>query len=542
VKPSTELTVIVTDADGNTKTLDSHAPDPTDRPQGIQFGTQLAAGFAAGGFTLSQPIDRDRTDTHTLDDVRFVGANGDTAYEGFVTELPRSMDDTHTLSVTTAGWIAHASDRTFTGIYVDRDLSAFGEPSIARRGVWLGLGYSIDGATNAVTPDAAGVQGISSTRQGVLNNAVGEFLYDAGPGSKWSRLYIGTQTLINLVSSDANLAISAAGWTNDNAGGNIGSGEQKTVTTIDFTLSAARRFMRLTWQYNSTAGGVAGKDYGVRWRNVAVYGDHGLPLLGTAPWGVSASDVIKHLAGLYAPMLDTSGVQDTTYPISHLVFREQTRPYDAWLRVNNYHLWLLAVWENKTLHFGPADLTDWDWEVRHDEVGTTVGLQGDSVESLRNGIIVQYTNAATGRVEQLHPDDYAELRDDSVENPANRHGRTMYGDPFVIPWPTTAADALELGRVKLAEDGQPKAPGAFTVTGHIRDRAGVWQPCWRVRAGDRVRLTSSASLSDRPRLIHETQYSHDGRTVTISVDSTLRYLEGFIDRTLTALAAANLGG
>jgi hypothetical protein len=540
VKPSTELTVVVTDADGNTKTLDSHAPDPTDRPQGIQFGTQLAAGFGAGGFTLTQPIDRDRTDLHMLDDVRIVGNNGDTAYEGFVTELPRSMDDTHTLSVTTAGWIAHASDEPFTGIYIDRDLSQWGEPSIARRGVWLGLSYNIDGATNAVAPDETGTQGLSSTRQGVLNNAVGEFLYDAGPGNGILRLYIGTQTLVNLTSGDAALAISAAGWNTDNGGGIVSSGEQKTNTTIDFTLSAARRYMRLTWQYNSTAGGTAGKDYGVRWRNVAVIGDHGLPLLGTAPYGVSASDVIKHIAGLYCPLLDTSGVQTATYPISHLVFREQTRPYDAWLRVNTYHLWNLAVWENRVLHYQPLDVSDWDWEVRHDEVGQQIGLQGDSIENLRNGIIVQYTNATTGHVEQLHPDDYAELRDDSVENPANQHGRTLYGDPFVIPFPTTAADALELGRIKLAEDGQPKAPGSFTVTGHIRDRAGNWQPAWKVRAGDRVRLTSSASLSDRPRLIHETSYSHDGRQVTISVDSTLKYIEGYFDRVLTAMAANNL--
>ena len=132
------------------------------------------------------------------------------------------------------------------------------------------------------------------------------------------------------------------------------------------------------------------------------------------------------------------------------------------------------------------------------------------------------------------------LRDDSVDNPYTQHGRTVYGQPFVVPFPTTTANALELGRLQLLEDNQAKAPGSFTVAHQIKDRAGNYQPVWKVRAGDRIRLTSSANLSDRPRLIQETGYSHDGRTVTIAVDSTLRYLEGYVDRVQTSLTAAGL--
>jgi hypothetical protein len=59
---------------------------------------------------------------------------------------------------------------------------------------------------------------------------------------------------------------------------------------------------------------------GQTYDRMGVYGDHGLTLLpvaGDLP-GVAASDVIKWSAALKAPLLDTSGVQSTTFPIPHL--------------------------------------------------------------------------------------------------------------------------------------------------------------------------------------------------------------------------------
>jgi hypothetical protein len=273
-----------------------------------------------------------------------------------------------------------------------------------------------------------------------------------------------------------------------------------------------------------------------------VIGDHGLSTndVSNVPTGVTASDVIRYLIATHCPKLNTAGVEDTTYPIGHLAFRDRTKVYDALLKVNSFHLWGLEVYEDRTVYFRQRDLSDWDWEVRHDVRGTAIGLQGDSVENLRNGLIVQYPDVTTGATEELHPDDHSELLDTSPDNPYNLHGDRAYGDPFVIPFPTTAANALELGRIKLAEDLQVKAPGSFAITGSIIDRAGVAQPPWKVRAGDRVRLTSTANQTDRPRLVQETSYSHDGRTVTINVDATSGVLDALLDRTTTALQAAGL--
>lgn len=540
-----ELIVVVTDASGRTKTLDSNAPDPADRPTNLQFSTQLASGFYTAGFELSRKIDSESADIHLLDDVKFIGANGDTAYEGFVQAMPRSLDAAHSLSVTATGWIAHAGERTFTEIFVDRDLTAWGPVSRVRRVTLVAASYRVYDPTVRVDPITGSSAVVTELRdQWAGVSGISEAWYDAGPGLKIAKVYYEWVHSTTFSHTDATWSWYVMSSGDDNTGGgleNTGSLRAAGPGSGTFTPTTPRRFAMLQLAY-SAAGGAAGASYSVDWSKLAAYGNHGLTLIGTSsPLGVSASSVIRYLAARYCPLLNTAGVQTTTYPIGHLVFRDDTKPYDAFLRVNNFHLWQLAVWENRTIYYKPIDLTDWDWEVRHDEVGNTIGLQGDSTENLRNGVLVYYTDVATGARNRLSPDDYSQLRDDDIENPANQHGRNLWGEPFEIPWPTTAADALELGRIRLLEDNQVKAPGSFSLRGEVRDRAGHWQPAWKVRAGDRIRLTSSTNLSDRPRLIHETNYDHASRTVSVSVDSTARFLEGYIERVQTALTAAGFG-
>lgn len=543
MRPDTELTVIVTDADGNTTSFDSHASDPGYRPRGITCGSQQGSGFYTGSFNVSWPIDREHPALALRNKVEFIGANGDTAYEGFITDLPRSTDaeGRGALSVQLAGYMADTARASFRMAFIDRDLSAWGEPSIQRRVALITATWNPDGANVSVAPDATGTPGIISSRPGVLNKPVNEVVYDAGPGVKVARLYVGTQTLVQISGADTNMEVYVARSDDDNTFTDV-SPNRRTSTTLDEVAATPRRYVLLDWRYNATTGGAAGIDFGVRWQNVWVIGDHGLSTndISGVPQGVVGSDVIRYLIGKYCPKLNAAEVQDTTHPIGHLAFRERTSVYRAIMKVNNYALWQIAVWEGGTVHYGPADLTKHDWQARHDEVGVQIGLQGDSVEQLRNGIVVSFTNVATGATEELHPDDHAELRDDNIENPWNRHGDTSYGDPYTIPFPCTQANALELGRLRMLEDNAVRAPGSFTIGPWIEDVAGIKQPVWRVRAGQTIRLTSSAQLSDRPRLIQEVQYSHDGRTATIAVDSTLRMLDGYVDRVLTSLQANGL--
>jgi len=541
-----DLLVVVTDANGNTKTLDSDAPDPGDRPQGIQFSTQQASGFYTAGFTLTCPIDHERDDIHLLDAVQILLADGDIVYEGFVAGMPRSTSEQgpDIITVNCAGWMASSTDETFTAIFVDRDLSQWGSTSRTQQIANITAGYANN--DSSATRDQSGAAATKTAFSGAWTTGgfpVSDALYDAGPGNGIGVIFGDWVRGANIDGSDIYWTWIVKLLTSDH----IASGQDTTAdlrgtsltSPYDLTATAERRFAMLSLYY-SAIGGTDGMEYGIDWINTTVVGDHGITLTGAPALGITASDVIRYLVTRYCPLLNAGGVQDATYPILHLVFREDTKPYDAFLKVNSYLVWQLAVWENRTLHFGPADLRDHDWEIRPGEYGQVAGLQGDEYTDLRNIIRVQYTNLQTGSTEVVSGEDYPELRDESPSNPLNGHGRRRFGDTFVIPYPVRTEDAVELGRIRLIEDNLPKAPGTFTAR-RIRDRAGVEQPVSKVRAGDTISIMSSVDLSSRPRLIGETSYSHDGGSVTISVDGTARVVDAYLDRTSTALQAAGLG-
>lgn len=537
----TQLHVIVTAADGTTTRWGPEDLNPATIPQGITFRTQRMGGFADASLSLSRRIDGENVDVRLLDRIELVDSDGTTIYDGYVQALPRSLNTDHVLGVQAAGWVGHASDTTLTDIIVDRDLSSWGEASIAQRIALFTAGFNPDGANLTVAPDATGTPGLVSSRSGPLNKPINRFVYDAGPTARIGKLTVGSQTLGTLSAADANLSVYGLFWSDDNGGDQLSTGDVKTLTTITADISSTpRRFAVMDWRYDAT-GGSGGIDYTVRWQNVAVHGAHGLTPFGT-PEGYAASDVIKYIARTHAPLLKTTAtsIQTTTYPIPQLAWKSPTSPWEAMLACNAFHLWNLAVWEDRTLHFSPPDFTDYDWEIRTDEPGTTLELQGQSADDLINGVRVQYTNVATGETDVLDPAVYAELRDSSVENDATRAGRSMVKS-YDVTSPTTLDAALQIGRAALAEFNAPKQPGSISKQFTIRDRAGHEQPVWKVRAGDRVVITSSAAYSDRPRMISETSYDHGNRTVTLGIDSAIPRLEGIAHRQQVALAAAGLG-
>lgn len=539
MRPSLDLSVEVKDASGTVTRWGSEDHHAETIPRGITFGTQRMQGFGGGGVTLSRRVDQDYVDIHLLDDVTFVGGDGSVAYEGRVGAIPRSASPEHSLSLQLTGHMAVASDRTFTQIYVDRDLGHLTNPSAAWIAVNMGNDYGQEQGT--VQPDVT--TGFPCLRLSVRGGWVSPYkpmctsMYDAG-SCFIDSVYVDWQPGPYGVDFNAPWQHRLYSSNSDDQTGIAMSENNTPLQTAGYHDAQTTRFIFFEMRYDTTPGGADGATYSVDLRNIALYGNHGLTLHGSDPGGVYASDVIANIVARYCPTLKTA-ITDTSWVIPHLTFLDQTKPYDAFLAVNAYHLWELAVWENKTLHYGPSDLTDYDWEIRLDEPGTTLDLQGDSTQDLANGVTVQFTNVETGQQQFLSPADYDELTDANVENPANTHGLSLW-TPYQLSIPTTLASALQIGRAALAEYNAPKAPGSITVSHHVKDRAGHYQPVWKVRAGDRVAITSSGSLSDRPRLVHETSYEHESKTMTIAVDSERRTLGAVVDRMSTALQAAGL--
>lgn len=539
-RPSLDLAVEIRTVDGVTYAYGPGARYPGDVPKGIRFATKRGDGFADASFSLSRRIDRDYVDLGLLREVTIFGTGGDTAYEGRVQGMPRSISSTHDVAVNTAGWMAHAKDRKFREIYVDRDLSRWGGPSARRQIAYLALLNG--GAVVNVAADGAGapslIVGLTPPWDA---GPVAEAWYDAA-GIPLGSLYYAWKLDTLIGPADTNWSWTSFLSDDDIATSTDTSGNLRAAGpgTGTLTTAATRKYAMVALSYAAASSDKTRRT--VYWTCLAAYGTHGLTKQGTASatsaQGFYASQVIKDIAARWCPKLNTAGVQDTTYLLEQVEFRDRTYPYDAFLLLNRAHRWNLSVYDNKTLYFRPTDLTDYDWEVRLSDPGVTVALQGDDVDSLANGIAVTYTDVTDGKVKSIDPDTNSQLADTNPSNPANIAGYPRWTE-LTLSTPVTTAMAVQFGVAALAEFNLPKAPGTIGVTGHIRDRAGHWQPVWKVRADDRVAITDHPN--DRPRLVVETNYTHDGHALSISVDAPAATIDAVFDRLSLAIDTAGLG-
>jgi hypothetical protein len=530
-KPPIGLSVVLQAANGAEYVWTPDAPNPGRRPAGIGWRTERGSGFMDGSCVLPRDVRGDYLDLRLLNQGQFIGADGSVAYEGILNISPRSVDTGgHSITPTFIGPIALAQDEPFSEVYVDRAFSAWGDMSLNRKVALAGidistLSWATEGGLLAALPN-----------QAVGGTANSEIWYQAPSGVNVETVaYLGTDTSM------------PAGWlapTLFDAPTDDGTGGGSSAATFDgllrvITLTTPRPFVFWrVYALGTAATPAAGANR--RISQIAVYGTSGLTrhAKGSDLAGLWLSDILTDIAERFVPQLDTSDVQENQTLIAQCRY-ESMLPHDAWLDLNKYAQWELGVWENKRLEFRQADLTDYDWEVRLSDPGTTTTLQGDDASNLRNGIMVQYTEAGSGKQVTLSPDDHPELRDDSVENPANTWGRRKWGAPYALSHPCSEDMALTAGQIKLADDNQPREAGDVTVTGHIRDRAGHWQPYWKPRAGQTVAITDFPNA--RPRRIAATSVNHDSFSMTISVDSTLSDAEAFLDLYGAQLAAANLG-
>lgn len=543
-RPPLELYAEVETASGARFRWDANQA-PGSRLRNLSFSTKIGEGFSSAQGQLARRIDLDYPDLNLVDSVILVGGDGSTAFEGRISALPRELSDKHSIGVTLTGWMSHAKDRKFSEVYVDRDMNAWQQMSAQRRANLLPSNWNIyDPQARA---DPTNNQATLSTF--VMGDWVTPFKplteawYDAGAGNTVGVVYYAFTTQ-NFDTTNAGWAWSLNVSTDDIGSGGETSGSLRAVSaalTGWDPASITGRFASIQFLWSgATPSGSSNVEYSVNWTKLAVYGNAPVTRYTGEPGeppGVRASEVISDIATRFCPELDTSGVMTSDYVIQHLAFRDRVFPYDAFLEINKYHLWSLGVWDNRTLHFRPYDLTTYDWEVRTDDPGTTFAPQGPSVDDLFNGVVVTYSDALTGTRRALTPDTFSDLADTDPENPWNRRG-IAHWDEIELSTPTIQAQALQLGRAALADRNTPKTPGTITVQGYIRDRAGHEQPVWKVRAGDTISVTNFPN--DTPRLIVETSYDDERKEVSLSIDRPFALLDAYIDRLGTALTAKGL--
>ncbi len=512
------------------------------------FSTKRMEGFSEATVVLPRRIDGEYADIERHDDFNLIDATGRVVWEGRVADAPRELGaDGHSIQVAAVGWMAHGRDKSFRDVIVDHDISRWTGPSVQRQANLAALNSWSVGGPSVEWDEATKQAALRLQAQGpwtAVDKPHMQGWYDAGPGVDLGELYFAWKKSPNIDHTSANwswqtgIVIDDTGVTGDLSSElrAAGPGSGSVAAT-----AAGRRYGYARLSYPGGAGGGDNAFYNLFFTCLAAIGRHGLTKRGVADLtianGYYASDVLRYLIERYCPRLNADGVLDTTYPMRQIAWHDLTDPYDAFLDINAPHFWELACWEDKTVHFGPADLTDYDWQVRVDDPGVTINLPGDEEEASGNGIIVEYEDSRTGTRQILTPEDYPELRDTNPANPANRHGLEVWGDPVRISIPVTLPDALQIGRAMLAERNQAKAAGTINIEGgYIRDRAGNWQPTAYVRSSDTIAVVNHPNA--RPRLIHETRWSE--RKLIVAVDSTIKRIDAYINRVAGMTGARNL--
>lgn len=482
------------------------------RPPISTITTRIDEGFGEWQIPFHRSVLRDFPDLQHLSDYRLLGVDGDVATEGRLVGVPRETGDGETVIAQIAGWMGHLSDRPFSSILIDQALDGWGEAPLQRRKYNANLDRPHGTDYSVEAGEGLGFKGV--TDKAIQAQSGAESWYRAPEGELIAKVvYSGTQR---------------------NAGGDIAAPTLRATEelsgdpndTYNLTLDGTLRVVELDpprpYVFLRTAASGAHTPtapFTRRYDHLAVIGTHGLELHPTVdgyPQGPTVSDSLRHILGLGYPLIDTSGIQDTSFPISQGAFDAVTAKA-ALDELNTLHLWHPAVWEHRRFDYGPADLTgEADWHVQISEPGVRVSPGGVSMNALRNGIVVSYEDLRDGP-RTLWPDAYSELRDENPDNPANRRGLEMWGEEALrLDFPTDEAHALQAGRVALAELSRTREPCRIDTGPYVFDRESNPHPGWKVRSGQTVSVVNHPNPS--PRLITETTWDHVGRSLSLSAD------------------------
>lgn len=530
ILPSLELHVEISTADGLAQyRWDANARDPGDRPQAMSCGSSIMNGYTTGNASLARHINRDYPDLGLYDTIRFVGIDGQVAYEGRGSRFPRDASTVHRINAEAVGWMTHARDRPIVFFGIDGRISSWGEMTGARSDILEAAGFAPKGA-GTVSWDAITQSFDGTWVAGEL--PICEAWFDAGPQQGIGQLYYASTPGLNVTDANpdfvwsANVSDTREGATVSGTGGLSGAPPNSGTY-----VSVEHRRYGLVQFYHVAPGGGTDVNWNVKWQRLVVYGDHGLALAGvTAPFGLLGSDLIKYTAGRAAPLLDTTGVRATAHPIEQFTFSDPTAVYDMWLTANQYERWNLAVWDDRKLIYEPLpDVTEAqgaDWVLRADHPnGLRRSYDGPTTDGSKNGVIVRYQNILTGAADMIDPTTNPELADTDTRLAANRAGIRDW-QAIQLPNPNSPTGAARIGAAALAEFNRQRTPGRFTITGYVADSAINWHPGWSVRAGQTILLEEDED--DPIRVIHEVSWSQDSRELTISADAASKTLDAII--------------
>lgn len=509
---------------------------------GATFSNSDPGGFEAASFQ----IPRDMPNTLRGQRVR-IDCGLDVAWEGRVSQVQRSLGNR--TQIMCEGYKALLADDVASMVFVDRDLTRWQDPSLTRQLAVLALNFSL--ASAQVAPDQTSLTPalaqIITDAWASPNKPLVESWYDSGPenliGKLWYDLYWPTSDAnwneVVLTSSDANATTT------------LSSGNLRSTVEVTgyFTPASAYRFALLQHFYNATPGGTSGAQFTAFWKNMAVYGNHGLTGRGSDPVGFYPSDIFGwcqgQIPGLQRgviPLTDASG-----YVMAHSVYYTPVGLDQIVGDMATAQGWHWGVWASLSPLTGDTRPRA-DFRPRPAAGQVTAFCMRQDCETLdiREDLTNQYNQAVVSYTDIAGAQQAVIVAaDNPVLDQAGIPLRTLILSGGTMTAATAAvfgAQALQLTNV------QDRVSGSIDIIAPIGNPNGPMAP-WMLKAGiDRLRIGDLPSTdafgayNDVPINRVECSLSTSGVTASVEVGSGANLVESVQARLTAATFLSAQGG
>jgi hypothetical protein len=557
-RPPTRLSALVTPPGGG-PSYRWGADDPNVRnvPNSSTFATSMPGGFDGGSLALERDTSVDWADLQEFSTVTFFGLGGaQVAHQSRIEGTPSTAGSEANFAPTLGGWQNHLQDTTDAAmIYLDGGLPAWGAGTPARQYATT-VGNFQNGDSSVGTDLNNGAPALILEIDGSWVSPFepyAEAWYTAAAGCLIAKIFYTVSFGSAINTADAHwiervfLAPNDVLDTGYLASANLlGPGSVSGL----FDPGTAMPYALVQSVYTNTPAGTDNQTYQTFFDALQVIGNHGLPLGGSGPYTILASDVIAHAVTNWAPKLafttgPTGTIQPSSYGIPQLTF-SATTPLAIIQQASEYEILDYAVWEQTLGTTGPTLYVNargargrrWVSRIGDAQLQNT----GPQVSRIYNGVIVTFT-APDGTAQTVGPPGSNTTFQDSAlvdadpTNPANLAGINRWY-PLQMGSSVPAA-AIDAGAFFLQAQAAANTAGQAILVGHVRDLpTGSWWPAWMVRAGDTIVFSDAADTS--PRRIVSTSYDASSITNTVQLDSPADSTTALLDRLSAVLAPLGL--
>lgn len=506
----------------------------TQQVQSVAFRKEAVGGCRSISFTLARPlIDLDAIDPLAKVYV-FDGRTAETVAEGRLSDTGRTASaDGQRWDCVAFGPVQHASDITAPLVYIDRSFEnwRFNGTALVGSGAQFGTGPWPGTDVTGLLATWADGTAIATGSMAVMRHALlaecgqelGSFTYtwDAGITEPAWRL---------------DFVASTAGGTSDAPFGNHGwstaGGAALAHLGVEFT--AGRNILDIRTFWNAAGGTIAGDD---KWVYLAIaleatrFSKDGTVITSGYDGSPQAHQIVWDLLGRLLPEFDGANADVDTggaFQIQHMVYPDGVtaeQVLEDLMQLEPAYRWYTTPSTgvgDYQFSWGP-----WPTTVRYEATLEDGGSFPVSTQGLFNQVRVGWRDEAgrpkwTLRTLACPPLDDKGLTRQAVINLGSDAG--------------SLSQAEQAGDAFLEENNVPKNAGTLTVARPIRDLSlGTFVQPWEIEAGELVRILGveaypdafNATTNDGQGVfrIHAVDYTTDGNTATLALDSDARTTE-----------------